>query len=414
MTATMDANASETAAIDMLDIGTFARGHPHDAYARLRREAPVYRHAGSAIQPPFWVLSRYDDIKAVSQDGENFTSTQGFKVSTDNRARMDPEIARTLSRFMLAMDNPEHLAFRNIVANAFMPSAIKALEPRIARSIDNLMERLEGRDVVEFVAEVGAMVPIQTICAVLGLPEEEEQRVFDFTNAVFMTDDPEFAPTLEVANARYLEIFDYAADVFADRRANPRDDLLTRIAFAEVEGRPLDSTEQKSFFSNLLAAGNETTRTTLTGSIIALSRFPDQKKALVEDRSKIASAVPEFLRWVSPVYHMARTAKSDTEIRGHRIEAGERVAMLYGAANYDPEVFPEPKGLDFARANAAHHITFGWGIHHCLGSRLAMLQLRLMLDALLKRFPAIELAGEPVYIPSNFVGAFKQVDVRLR
>lgn len=406
--------ATQQTAFDMLDIATFGDGHPHDAYDRLRAETPVFRHPGSDVHAPFWALLGYDDIKDVSQDGENFTSALGFKVPTDNRARMAPEIARTLSRFMLAMDNPEHLAFRNLVANAFLPSAIKQLEPRIAGTIDRLIVSLADRDEVEFVSEVGAMVPIQTICAVMGLPEEEERRVFDFTNAVFMTDDPEFAPTLDVANARYLEIFDYAKMVLADRRANPRDDLLTRIAFAEIDGKPIEEIEQVSFFSNLLAAGNETTRTTLAGCMIGMARFPDQKRRLIDEPGLIGAAVPEFLRWVSPVYHMARTARRDVEVGGCRIAQGERVAMLYGAGNHDPRMFADPHRLDIDRPNASRHLAFGWGIHHCLGSRLAALQLRLMLEALLRRFPDHQVIGEPAYVATNFVAAIKRLTVRLR
>ena len=412
MTAT--APAPKAAEFDMLDVRTFAHGHPHDVYDAVREVEPVMRHRGSALQPPFWALLRYEDIKAVSQDAENFTSTAGFKVQTDNRASMDPEIGHALSRFMLAMDNPEHLAFRNIVSDRFMPSAMKEIEPRVRRSIDELMATLEGRDVVEFVTEVGARVPIQTICAVLGLPPEEEDRVFEFTNAVFGTDDPDFAPSLEVANARYLEIFDYALDVLADRRRNPRDDLLTRIEFAEIDGAPIGEIEKKSFFSNLLAAGNETTRTTLAGCIWAMERFPEEKHKLVADPSLIARAVPEFLRWVSPVYHMARVARRDVRVGDRDIAEGERVAMLYGAGNHDPAMFADPHRLDLDRDNASRHLSFGWGIHHCLGSRLAGLQLRLMLEAFLERFPGHRVAEPPVYVASNFVAAIKSLKVELR
>ena len=408
------AHASPHSHFNMLDVATFANGHPHELYDQIRQETPVFRHQGSDIHSPFWVLFGYEDIKAVSQDGENFSSTGGFKVPTDNRAKMDPEIARTLGRFMLSMDNPEHQLFRNIVADAFLPSALKLQEQRVANSINRLMETLADRDEVEFVTEVGAKVPIQTVCAVLGLPEEEEDRVFDFTNAVFLTDDPEFAPTLDVANARYLEIFDYARKVMADRRANPRNDLLTRIAFAEIDGKPISEVEQVSFFSNLLAAGNETTRTTFAGCMIALSRFPDVKQRLVAEPDLIARAIPELLRWISPVYHMARTAKRDVVIGGQKIAQGERVAMLYGAGNHDPLMFENPHQVMIDRPNTSRHLTFGWGIHHCLGQRLGIMQLRLMLEALLAHFPNSTVIGEPAYIATNFVAAIKKLRVRLR
>ncbi len=399
---------------NMLDVRTFAQGHPHASYDRLREEAPVLKHEGSTAQPPFWLLLRYEDIKSVSQDAANFTSTAGFRLLTENRASMDPKIGQALSRFMLGMDNPEHLAFRNLVSGDFMPSAIKAIEPRIQRSIDVLIASLENRETVEFVTDVGAKVPIQTICAFLGLPPEEEDRVFEFTNAVFGTDDPDFTPSLEVANARYLEIFDYGLNVLRDRRENPQDDLLTRIEFAEIDGKPISEIEKKSFFSNLLAAGNETTRTTLAGCIWAMAKFPQEKRKLINDPSLISGSIDEFLRWVSPAYHMARTAKCDVELGGKIITQGERVGMLYGAGNHDPAMFEDPHTLNLERSNASRHLSMGWGIHHCLGSRLAALQLRLLLTAFLNRFPEHEVIEPPVYVASNFVAAIKSLKVKLR
>ena len=398
---------------NLLETSSFEHGHPHAAYDELRARAPVYRHPGSPKQPPFWVLTRYEDIRAVSVDGAHFTSTAGFRIPTDNRGAMDPEIGRTLSRFMLAMDNPEHAAFRNLVSRAFLPSAMARIEPRIRGSIDELIRSLSGRGEVEFVRDVGAIVPIRTVCAIMGVPAEDEWRVFEFTNAVFGTDDPDLAPSLEVANARYLAIFEYALHLLAERRREPRDDLLTVIANGQVDGRPLDATEQKSFFSNMIAAGNETTRSSLAGALWALHLFPEERAKLVSDPSLIPGAVNELLRWFSPVFQMARTATCDVEIGGQLIRTGERVAMLYGAGNHDPAMFEDPHRLDVGRANAARHITFGYGIHHCLGSRLAGLQLRLILEALLRHFPDYEVLAEPVYIRSNFVGAMKALPLRL-
>lgn len=398
---------------NLLDVETFRRGHPHAAYDELRAAAPVYRHPGSAKQDPFWVLTCYDDIRAVSLDGTNFSSTAGFRVPTDNRGAMDPEIGRTLSRFMLAMDNPEHNGFRALVSPAFMPRELAKVEPRVRASVDALIDSLDGRDTVEFVTEVGAIVPIQTICAIMGVPPEDEWRVFEFTNAVFGTDDPEFAPSTEVANERYLAIFDYALSLLEQRRRDPRDDMLTVIAHGTVDGRPLDETEQKSFFSNMIAAGNETTRSSLAGALWALSLFPDQRRLLIENPDRIGAAVQELLRWFSPVFQMARVAKQDVTVGGVQVRAGERVAMLYGAGNHDPAIFADPHRLDFDRPNANRHVTFGYGIHHCLGSRLATMQLGMILETFLRRYPDYQVIGEPDYILSNFVGAMKSLPIKL-
>lgn len=400
-------------AFNLLDTATFAAGHPHAAYDAIRAETPVLRHAGSASQPDFWVLTKHAHIRAVSLDATSFTSARGFRVPTDRRAQMDPAIARVLSRFMLAMDNPEHAAFRALVSSAFMPNAIKAFQPRIEQSVAALMASLEGRSEVEFVTEVGAAVPIKTVCAIMGVPPEDEWRVFEFTNAVFGTDDPDYSPSLEVANRNYNAIFDYGMTMLNQRRAKPRNDLLSLIANARIDGRPLDEIEQKSFFSNMIAAGNETTRSSLSGALWALAQFPDQRRRLVNDPALIRGGVQELLRWFSPVFQMSRTALADYQIGGQTIAAGERVAMLYGAGNHDPAVFTDPHQLDVTRANAVQHITFGYGVHHCLGLRLAALQLQLILEAFLRRYPNYEVTQQPRYIASNFVGAIKELPIRL-
>ncbi len=399
---------------NLSDPDSFAHGHPHAAYDEIRATAPVCRHEASATQPPFWLLTRHEDIKSVSMDKTRFTSTEGFRVATDTRAAMDPAIGAVLRRFMLAMDEPEHSDFRGLVASAFLPSGIAAAEPMIRANVAKLISGLEGRETAEFVSEIGAKVPIQTVCAVMGVPPEDEWRVFEFTNAVFGTDDPDYAPSLEVANERYLAIFDYGWSLLEERRRNPREDLLTRIAHGTVGGRPLDEIEQKSFFSNMISAGNETTRSSFAGALWALSLFPDERRKLVDDPSLIPAAVNELLRWFSPVFQMARTALEDVAIGGETIRKGEKLAMLYGAGNHDPAMFEDPHRLDLSRPNANRHITFGFGVHHCIGNRLAQMQLGIILEAFLKAFPDYEILEEPRYIRSNFVGAMKSLPMRLR
>ncbi len=397
---------------DLADPACFAAGHPHAAYDRLRAGGPLVRRGtGDAA---LWLATHHDVIRTISADSAHFTTSRGFRIHSENRAAMDPEIGRILSRFMLAMDEPEHAMFRKLVAPSFMPSGIAAVEPLVRRNVARLIEGLKGRDRVEFVEEVGARVPIGTICAIIGVPPEDEWRIFEFTNAVFGTDDPELAPSLEVANERYLAIFDYGWSLLENRRREPKDDILSHIAHARLpDGRPLDRAEQISYFSNLIAAGNETTRSSLSGAIWLLAGHPEQRRALVDDPSLIPRAVQEILRRFSPVVHMARTATDDVVVDGVEIARGERVALLYGAANHDPAIFPDPCRFDIRRANANRHMAFGYGIHHCLGSRLAVLQLTLILEALLKNFPAYEVVSTPSYIRSNFVLAMKRLEISL-
>ena len=403
----------DAASFSLIEPDTFRHGHPHDAYDEMRQVSPVWRHPGSDHQPAFWALTRFEDIRAVSLDAENFTSALGFRIPTDSFTAMDPEIGQVLARFMLAMDNPEHHEFRQVVASAFMPASIAKFEVRIRNSVAALIESLKGRNEVDVVTEVAAIVPIKTVCALMGVPEEDEWRVFEFTNAVFGIDDPDYSPTIAEANERYLAIFDYGWDLLEERRRKPQDDLLSRVANATVDGRPLTEIEQKSFFSNMIAAGNETTRSSLGGAIWALGRNPDQRRLLVKDSQLIAKSLTELLRWFSPVYQMARTARRDVEVGGTLVREGERVAMLYGAGNHDPVAFPDPHRLDLRRERTSSHLTFGYGVHHCLGSRLALMQLKLILEAFLQAFPNYELAGEPSYIRSNLVRAMKSMPIRL-
>jgi len=405
---------SAMAGFNLFDTATFSRGHPHDAYDRLRAQAPVLRHPGSAKQPPFWALTRYEDIAAVSRDNKRFTSSKGFRVPTDHRSSMDPEVGRILSRTTIAMDPPEHPKHRALINPSFTASALNGLTGQIQQAVTDLLDSLEGANDVEFVSDVAAIVPIKTICAMLGVPAADEHRVIHWTNGIFGTDDPDFALSIEDSNRNYAEIFDYGMWLLNERRREPRDDIITLVAHATIDGEPLEEAMLKGFFSNMLAAGNETTRSSLSGSILALSQNKDQRDRMVADPALIPTCVNELLRFFSPVVQMMRTAKEDLEIDGHKVAAGERVVMLYAAGNHDPAVFENPHQLDVTRENAARHLTFGMGIHHCVGSRLATMQLRIILEQLLKRFPTFEVVGDPAYVATNFVMSMKSLPVRLR
>lgn len=398
---------------DMIDPQTFRYGHPHHFYDEMRANTPVYHNPGTAIQPPVWVLTRHADIRAVSTDGENFSSEQGAIVAPDAFFQLDPKIQEDLSRFMITMDNPQHNQYRMLAAPAVAPGAIAKLSERISASVDALIGGLKGRDEVEFVAEVGAVVPIKTVCAIMGVPEEDEQKVFNFTNAVFGFGDPELSPSIETANENFLAVLDYGWDLLQKRRAEPRDDVMSMIAHATIDGKPLSRVDQTSFFTNMISAGNETTRSSLSGAIWLLAKNPDQRQLLVDNPEMIESSLDELLRMHTPGIHMARTAKNDVEVGGQMIRKGERVAMLYGAGNHDPSVFPDPYRMDLRRANAREHLAFGYGIHHCLGSRLARLQLRLILTAFLREFPDYTVTDEPAMIVSNLVHAMKTLPVKL-
>ncbi len=399
--------------INLFDTATYLSGHPHGVYDALRAEAPVYRHGGTEKQPPFWLLTRYADVEAVSRNNKQFTSTRGFRLPTDRKLSLDPAIQTALMRQVLAMDPPDHMKIRKLLNPSFMPAALSLLEQGVQAYIAELMDRLKPGSTVEFVEDVAAVIPIKSICKLLGIPAADEGKIFDWTNRLVGADDPEYAPSLEETNRTYSEVFEYGRWLMEQRRANPANDLMSVVANAEIDGQPIDPAARDGFCILLVAAGNETTRNSLTGAIWALTKHPDARRKLLAQPDLIPGAVEEFLRYVTPVIQMMRTATEDVEVGGQTIKAGERVVMLYGAANHDPAMFTDPHILDPTRENAKKHLAFGIGIHHCLGARLATLQLRAMLAALLHRFPNVEAVSEPTYLASNFVLGMKSLDVKL-
>jgi cytochrome P450 len=407
------ADIAERPKLDMMNPDTYANGHPHALYDEARSKTPVMRQPGGKTQPPFWGLLRFADCNAVAMDDKNFTSTKGFRVTSDNRASYDPEIGRVLSRFMIAMDDPEHAQYRKLVVAAFMPVGLQGIENRITARIDALFDKLKGRNEVDFVTDVAATVPVKTIAALLGVPEADEDKVLLWTDATFGADDPDLMTSPAEASRNMLAMFDYAMWLTEQKRKNPTDDLMSLVANAQIDGKPVGDTEIKSYFSNFLAAGNETQRSSLAGAVWQLSENPGERDKLLANPELMANAISEVLRHYSPVYQMARVAKNDVEVGGTKIREGERVAFVYGAANHDPAMFEDPHKFDISRANAGRHLSFGVGAHHCIGSRLAALQSRLIIDGLLKRYPRFETTSGPVFLRGQYVQAMKSLPMKL-
>lgn len=397
---------------DLTDPVNFHNGHPFSTYDEIRRTEPVYRNPSSNGAVPIWVLTKHADVNAVARDNENYTSTEGFRVlEQGGLANMKPEIREAIASNLLTMDPPEHAKVRRPMQSHFMPSALCKLEKQIQAFVNNLVTSLPADSEVEFVTEVASIAPIQTLCLMLGIPKADQSKVFDWTNQLVGTSDPEFGPSIEESGEIFEEVFEYGTQLLKQRRSQPGEDLLSTVAHMFDEGSSRSQNIQRGMFTLLLAAGNETTRNSLSGSIVALSRFPEQRRQLCDSRSDIARAIPELLRFISPVMQMKRVAVNDIVIAGQDIHKGDSVAMLYGAANRDPAVFDEPNKLDLQRSNANQHLSFGIGIHHCLGARIATMQLNAILRALLTRFPDISIADEPEYLQSNFVCGIKKLAV---
>jgi cholest-4-en-3-one 26-monooxygenase len=392
--------------INLLDLDAFAaRGFPHEAFATLRREAPVYRHP-EPEGPGFWVISKYTDVVSVSKHPLVFSSMQGINLQV-----IAPEELPMIQTMMLGMDPPRHSKYRRLVSGGFTPRTISRLEPHIRGIARRIVEGIARKGECEFVKEVAAELPLQVIAEFLGVPEEERDRIYQLSNRLIGFDDPEFQTSPEDGKVAATEMWLYANRLGTARRANPRDDIVSLLVNAEVEGEKLSEMEFNNFFLLLAVAGNETTRNLISGGMLAMLEHPRELRRLRGDPRLLPTAVEEMLRWVTPVAHFRRTATTDTEIRGQRIAAGDRVVLFYPSANRDEDVFRDAECFDIGRT-PNDHLSFGIGEHFCLGSQLARLEIRIMFEELLRQLPEIELAGPVRRLRSNFINGIKSMPVR--
>jgi cytochrome P450 len=404
-----------TVDLDMADPSLFLQGHPHALYDHWREHDPVHLVTSDQGSPPFWVLTRHTDIDAVSRDPGRFSNAGGFRLPThaEERSRA-AEVSAALGSMLMTMDPPDHTEMRRQLGPPFSPRQLAGLSSQVDEFVDELVVGLRGRDEIEIVSELSSIVPIRTLCALLGIPAEDEQRVLDLTNRTVGASDPEYSTSREEAAQAYADMFAFGADLLAQRQANPTDDVLGMVARMTFHGEPLSENARRGLFTLLVAAGNETTRNALTLGLRALSDNPEQKALLLERPELIPNAALEVLRDVTPVIQMLRVATTDVEIGGKHISRGDRVVLAYGAANRDPEVFARPHELDVTRPDAGRHLAFGVGPHYCLGARVAVMEVGAVLSRLLVEFPDLTVTGEPEYLLSNFVCSVKRLTVSLQ
>jgi cholest-4-en-3-one 26-monooxygenase len=372
----------------------------------LREEEPVYRH-DEPDGPGYWVITKYEDLRHVSRNPQIFSSARGTNIFD-----LPPDGLRAIQSLLINMDPPQHVKYRRLVSKAFTPRQVKLLEPRIRELCGKLMDRLAHRDECEFVGDLAAELPMQVICEMMGVPLEDRHLLYDLSNRLIGFDDPDFATSAEDGKIAAAEMYAYAQKLAAERRVRPADDLVTRLIDAEIDGERLSEHEFNSFFLLLMIAGNETTRTATTHGAHLLIEHPEQRQRLLADPSLIPTAVEEILRFESPLLHFRRTAMQDTEIRGVEIREGDKVTMWYPSANRDAAIFRYPSTFDVERAPNPH-LAFGIGEHSCLGASLARLEMNVVFQELLQRFPDMQLAGEPKRLRSNFINAIKYMPVNL-
>jgi len=393
--------------VDLFDPDAYAQAVPHDTFALLRREAPVYRQLRTGL-PPFWAVTRYHDIVKVSRDWATFSSERRGAL-----LREPPEEALETQRLMmLNMDPPRHAKLRGLVNKGFTPRMISRLTPPIRRICSQIVDTVSERGQCDFVTEVAAELPLQVIAELLGIPESDQHQIFEWSNTMIGSDDPEWQRSPEEATSAAMAMYTYANELALQRRDSPRDDLVSVLMRAEVDGEQLTEMEFDVFFLLLAVAGNETTRNLISGGMLALIEHPDQRRRLQDDVSLLDTGVEEMLRWITPVMQFQRTAQHDTEIGGQRIAEGDRVAVYYVSANRDEAVFEQPDRFDVGRSPNEHLGFGGGGPHFCLGANLARLEIRVMFEELLRRLPDIELNGPPRRLRSNFINGLKEMPVR--
>jgi cytochrome P450 len=378
----------------------FYAGDPYPAYRELRATRPVCWNGVTN----FWALLKYEDVRFVSTNPALFSSTKGITIP-------DPATPNPVQEGNLIFtDPPRHRQLRKLINSGFTKRQVAMLETKIREIVCGILDGIEPGSVHEFAEEIAAPLPTRMIAELIGAPPDDWEQFRAWSDAATGNADPEIELDSLVAMG---QLYEYFQKLIGARRAEPRNDLLSVLAEAEIDEQRLTDEDLLNFAFLLLVAGNETTRNLIALGTLALITHPDQRRLLVEDPALIPAAVEEMLRWNSPVVHMARTATTDVVIRGQRIKEGEVVVMLYGSANRDEEVFGSDSEEFKVTRHPNPHIAFGCGEHSCIGAQLARLEATVMFDELLRRFPSIVLVGEVNRMRATMVPGVKRMPVRL-
>ncbi len=407
--------------IDLTDLDRFADGFPHAMFTQLRREAPVWWQAPTDHTPDgegFWAITRHADVVAVVRDPATFSSESGPGRDGAGGTILEDLAPGVGPGVMLNMcDPPIHTRIRGLVSRDFTPKPIERLVPFLRARTETILDEVAARGECDFLVDVAAELPLQTIAQILGVPEADSHQLFSWTSTILDYRDRDLAGTTdELANAA-LGMVGYGADLIDEKRARPADDMLSSVVHATLErddgaSDALSAGELSGFFSLLFVAGSETTRNSIAGGLLALIECPDQLAALQADRSLLPTAVEEILRWTSATAYNRRTATRDVELGGQLIRAGEKTTHWYPSANRDDAVFLDPFRFDVAR-EPNPHVAFGGGLHHCLGAALARAEIRVMFEALLDRFTAFELIGPVEWGRSNKHTSIRHLPISL-
>jgi len=400
--------------VNLTDADLFQRGTPHDMFALLRREAPVYWHPETDGGPGFWAVTKYHDLKWVSKNPGLFSSERQGTLRQDPAASDLPAI----QSIMLNMDPPKHRQYRMLVNQAFTPRMINNLHGRVTAMVRKIINGVIEKGECDFVEDIAALLPLEVICEMMGVPEEDRRHIYALGNKMIGIDDPDLQSVDHPivpgdAMAAFGEMFVYASKLWTIAHETPSDTLATALVNAEFDGRKLDEMEFNFFFLLLLIAGNETTRTVTSNGMIALLDHPDQLAQLHAEPNLVNSAVEEILRFAPAVHTFRRTATADTEMRGQAIRAQDKLLLWYPSANRDEEVFQDPDAFNIRRS-PNEHVAFGFGEHFCLGANLARMELQEVFRGIATRLFDMETTAEPRRLRSCFINGVKEMRVRFR
>ena len=385
-------------------------------FERLRKEDPVHFTAASQFGP-YWSVTKFNDIMYVDTHHEIFSSEErqgGISLGgRPLRPDEEPDPMYSLPMFIMS-DPPKHDVQRAVVAQRFAPTQIGALESLIRERAGTILDNLPINEDFNWVRKVSVELTGQMLATLFDIPQEDRQKLIYWSDATSNLGNPEYFDSVEEGFKVLWECAAYFMAVFEQRKKEPpKPDLISMLAHGEST-REMPPNEFLGNILLLIVGGNDTTRNSISGGVLALNQNPAEYDKLRANPKLITNMVPEIIRWQSPVAHMARTALEDTELGGKKIKAGERVAMWYISGNRDDEVIPDANRFLIDRKNARHHLSFGFGIHRCLGNRLGEMQLRVIWEELMKRYPKIEVVGDPKYLKSSFIHGIRELPVRIR
>ncbi|MEA2470450.1 MAG: hypothetical protein QOE38_1449 [Thermoleophilaceae bacterium] len=388
-------------------------GPPHELFKRLRTECPVHWSSRISEYPEeagYWSVTTADDVHTVSRDWETYSSELGG-ITAVSEAVMPLELTRAM---FIGMDPPKHDRLKALFQAGFTPKRIADHEDEIREIVVRVLDRLEGRETCDLVTEVAQPVVARVIGSFMGIPPEDDDTWARIMNTMMAAGDPDLNPAgaQSVMEKEVPELFARCGRLIAERRERPTDDLTSVLVHAEIDGQRLEEHEIVMGFFLLMAAGNDSTKATYSSAMQALMENPDERAKLLADPSVVPSAVEEALRMFPAFAHFRRTATRDTELNGQTIREGEKVVMWYVSSNRDESRYEDPDHFDVER-NPEHQAFGAGGRHFCLGTALARLELRILLEETLRRFPSMSLAGSPAFAESPFVNQLKTMPVRL-